>query len=79
MRDSDLQEEQSLCDLLDEFLRDVLGEELGPELELQRVLLLDVLGRHLRSEGADVWVLQGRDAGLLLCVLDACSLTVSPN
>ncbi|TNN76133.1 hypothetical protein EYF80_013664 [Liparis tanakae] len=44
-----LQEEQLLGDVLDQLLRHVLWEELGPELELQRVLLLHVLGRHLEN------------------------------
>lgn len=42
-----LQEEELLGDVLDQFLRHIFWEELGPELELQRVLLLYVLGRHL--------------------------------
>lgn len=42
-----LQEEQLLGDVLDQLLRHILREELGPKLELQRVLLLHVLGRHL--------------------------------
>lgn len=44
-----LQEEESLGDLLNEFLRDILREELGPELELQRVLLLHILLSHLED------------------------------
>lgn len=42
-----LQEEKLLGDVLDELLRHILWKELGPKLELQRVLLLNVLGRHL--------------------------------
>lgn len=38
-----LQEEELLRDLLDEFLGNVLREELCSELKLQRVLLLHVL------------------------------------
>lgn len=45
-----LQEEQLLRDVLDQLLRHVLGEELGPELKLERVLLLHVLGRHLEMK-----------------------------
>ena len=42
-----LEEEQPLGGLLDQLLRHVLREELGPELEEQRALLPHVLGRHL--------------------------------
>lgn len=38
-----LQEEKLLGDFLDQLLRHVLWKELGPKLELQRVLLLHVL------------------------------------
>lgn len=46
-----LQEEEFLCDLLDEFLRNIFWEELCPELKLQRILLLHVLLGHLRRKG----------------------------
>lgn len=39
----DLQEEELLCDVLDEFLGHVFGVELGPEFKLDRVLLSDLL------------------------------------
>lgn len=42
-----LQEEKLLGDVLDQLLRHILREEFGPKLELQRVLLLHVLGRNL--------------------------------
>lgn len=42
-----LQEEKPLGDALDQLLRHILRKELGPKFELQRVLLLDVLGRDL--------------------------------
>lgn len=42
-----LQEEELLCDLLDEFLRNILWEELCSELKLQRILLLHILLGHL--------------------------------
>lgn len=38
-----LQEEKLLGDVLDQLLRHVLGKELGPEFELQGVLLLNIL------------------------------------
>lgn len=44
-----LQEEKFLCDLLDELLRNILREELCSELELQRILLLDILLGHLEG------------------------------
>lgn len=44
-----LQEEQLLGDVLDQLLRHILWEELGPKLKLQWVLLLHVLGRHLEK------------------------------
>lgn len=46
-----LQEEKLLGDVLDELLGHVFGVELGPELELQRVLLSDLLGGHLGGRG----------------------------
>lgn len=39
----DLHEEELLCYLLNQLLRHVLREKLGPELKLQRVLLLHIL------------------------------------
>lgn len=45
--DQYLQEEELLCDLLDEFLGNILWEELCSELKLQRVLLLHILLGHL--------------------------------
>lgn len=42
-----LQEEELLCDLLDELLGHILWEELGSELKLQRILLLHILLGHL--------------------------------
>lgn len=45
-----LQEEEPLGNFLDELLRDVLGEELGSELELQRVLFLHILLCHLDNK-----------------------------
>lgn len=42
-----LQEEEFLCDLLDQLLRNILWKELCSELELQRILLLHVLLSHL--------------------------------
>lgn len=42
-----LQEKEFLCDLLDEFLRNIFREELCSELKLQRILLLHILLRHL--------------------------------
>ena len=48
-----LQEEELLRDVLDELLGHVLGVELGPELELQRALLPDLLGRHLGGQKPD--------------------------
>lgn len=39
-----LQEEELLGDVLDQLLRNFLWEELGPELKLKGVLLLDRLG-----------------------------------
>lgn len=42
-----LQEEKLLRDVLDELLGHILGVELGPELELERILLSDLLGGHL--------------------------------
>lgn len=47
----DLQEEKLLCDVLDEFLGHVLGIELGPEFELDRVLLSNLLCGDLRDGG----------------------------
>lgn len=44
-----LKEEQLLGDVLDQLLRHILWEELGPKLKLQRVLLLHILGRHLEK------------------------------
>lgn len=38
-----LQEEELLGDVLDQLLRHILWKELGPKLELQWVLFLDVL------------------------------------
>lgn len=43
----DLQEEELLCDVLDELLGHILGVELGPEFELDRVLLSNLLCRDL--------------------------------
>lgn len=43
----DLQEEELLCDVLDEFISHILGVELGPEFELDRVLLSNLLCRDL--------------------------------
>ena len=51
-----LQEEHLLGDLLDQLLRHILWEELGPELELERVLLLHVLGRHLGGREVSFFV-----------------------
>lgn len=42
-----LQEEQALCDILDQFLRYILRIELGPELEEQGAFLPHILGSHL--------------------------------
>ncbi len=42
-----LKEEQSLSDVLDKLISDVLGEELDPKLELEGRLLVDVLYGHL--------------------------------
>lgn len=39
-----LEEEKLLRDVLDELLRHVFRVELGPELELERILLPDLLG-----------------------------------
>lgn len=44
----DLQIEQSQRDVLDQLFGHVFRVELGPELELQRVLLLHVLAHHLQ-------------------------------
>lgn len=46
-----LQEEQALCDVLDQFLRYILRVELGPELEKQGAFLPYILGSHLRAAG----------------------------
>lgn len=43
----DLEEEQLLRDVLDELLRHILGVELGPEFELDGVLLPNLLCRYL--------------------------------
>ena len=48
-----LQEEELLRDVLDELLGHVLRVELGPELELQRALLPDLLGGHLGGQKPD--------------------------
>lgn len=42
-----LEEEKFLGDVLDELLSHIFREELGPELELEGILLPDLLGRHL--------------------------------
>lgn len=42
-----LQEEKLLGDALDQLLRHILRKELGPKFELQRVLLLNILGCDL--------------------------------
>lgn len=42
-----LQEEQALCDILDQFFRYILRVELGPELEEQWAFLPHILGSHL--------------------------------
>lgn len=47
----DLQEEELLCDVLDEFLGHVFGVELGPEFKLDRVLLSDLLCGDLPDGG----------------------------
>lgn len=44
-----LQEEEFLCDLLDELLWNVFREKLGSELELQWIVFLDVLLGHLQK------------------------------
>lgn len=41
--------ETYLCHFLDEFLRHILWEELGSELELIWVLFADILTEHLRN------------------------------
>ena len=45
-----LEVEESDGDVLDELLGHVLGVELGPKLELQRRLLLDILTQNLKFE-----------------------------
>lgn len=45
-----LQEEESLGNFLDELLWDILREELGSELKLQRVLFLHILLGHLDNK-----------------------------
>ena len=47
LKETDLEVEESHGDVLDELVRDVFRVELGPELELQRRLLLHVLAQHL--------------------------------
>lgn len=42
-----LQEEELLGDALDQLLRHILRKELGPKFELQRILLLNILGCDL--------------------------------
>lgn len=42
-----LQEEQALCDILDQLLRYILRVELSPELEEQGAFLPHILGSHL--------------------------------
>ena len=45
-----LQEEELLCDVLDQLFRHILWEELGAEFELEGILLSNFLSRNLRSE-----------------------------
>lgn len=45
-----LQEEKLLGDILDQLLCHILWKELGSELELQWVLLLNILRCHLRRK-----------------------------
>ena len=47
---SNLQKEEPLRCLLDQFISDILGVKLGPELNQQRVVPLHVLSCHLGLE-----------------------------
>lgn len=44
---SNLQKEEALCCFLDQFISDILGVKLGPELNQQRVVPLHILSCHL--------------------------------
>jgi len=44
---SNLEKEETLRCLLDQFICDILGVELGPELNQQRVVPLHILSCHL--------------------------------
>lgn len=66
----DLQVEQSECDVLNELLADILGEEFGPEFKLQRHFLLDFLTQNFfvqlqpRLESITVHVLKSEEPDL---------------
>lgn len=44
---ANLQKEEALCRLLDQFIGDILGIKLGPKLNQQRVVPLHILSCHL--------------------------------
>lgn len=44
---SNLQEEETLCCFLNQFIGDILGVKLGPEFDQQRVVPLHILRCHL--------------------------------
>ncbi len=44
---SNLQKEETLCCLLDQFIGDILRVKLGSEFNQQRVVPLHILGCHL--------------------------------
>lgn len=71
-----LQEEELLGDFLDQFLGHILREELASKLELQRVLLLHVLGGYLdRNEYWSVTLcIVGAVSSFLLILLLLCSV-----
>lgn len=49
-----LQEEQLLCDVLDQLYRHIFRKKLGPEFELEWVLFPDFLSRDLNSDKVSV-------------------------